>query len=108
MANDHLRRSALGRYRIQRNGLRNDRHSPHAGAKRVPNTIRGLGISCSVAHRSVRNAVAVGIRGAFRHASGVVWGRRRGSAVLFVGIHNAWDSVVYHVFVKDRDRNERR
>jgi hypothetical protein len=28
--------------------------------------------------------------------------------LLFVGIHNAWDSVVYHVFVKDRDRNERR
>jgi hypothetical protein len=28
--------------------------------------------------------------------------------LLFIGIHNAWDSVVYHVFVKDRDRNERR
>jgi len=28
--------------------------------------------------------------------------------LLFVGIHNAWDSVVYHVFVKDRDRNEPR
>jgi hypothetical protein len=28
--------------------------------------------------------------------------------LLFIGIHNAWDSVVYHVFVKDRDSNERR
>jgi hypothetical protein len=28
--------------------------------------------------------------------------------LLFIGIHNAWDSVVYHVFVKDRDRNEQR
>jgi hypothetical protein len=28
--------------------------------------------------------------------------------LLFIGIHNAWDSVVYHVFVKDRDRNGQR
>jgi hypothetical protein len=28
--------------------------------------------------------------------------------LLFIGVHNAWDSVVYHVFVKDRDRNEQR
>jgi hypothetical protein len=26
--------------------------------------------------------------------------------LLFIGIHNAWDAVTYHVFVKTRD-NER-
>ena len=26
--------------------------------------------------------------------------------LLFVGIHNAWDSVVYHVFVKKRDAKD--
>src|SRR5258708_6772576 len=27
--------------------------------------------------------------------------------LLFIGIHNSWDSVAYHVFVKKRDANDR-
>jgi hypothetical protein len=26
--------------------------------------------------------------------------------LLFVGIHNAWDTVTYHVFVKKREQRE--
>jgi hypothetical protein len=26
--------------------------------------------------------------------------------LLFIGIHNAWDAVMYHVFVRNRDQNE--
>jgi hypothetical protein len=32
-----------------------------------------------------------------------------GSAVLlllFIGIHNAWDTIAYHVFVKKQDTND--
>ena len=33
----------------------------------------------------------------------------RGCCLLFVGIHNAWDSVAYHVFVNRGDpKTERR
>jgi hypothetical protein len=28
--------------------------------------------------------------------------------LLFIGIHNAWDSVVYHVFIKPNSNTERR
>lgn len=28
--------------------------------------------------------------------------------LLFIGIHNAWDAVTYHVFVKTRDNKRQR
>jgi hypothetical protein len=33
-------------------------------------------------------------------------GCRSAQRLLFVGIHNAWDAITYHVFVKKREQRE--
>jgi hypothetical protein len=50
-----------------------------------------LGASACVAHSHARPAL-------FLVAAAAL-------LLLFIGIHNAWDTVTYHVFVRKRDQN---
>jgi hypothetical protein len=45
--------------------------------------------------------------GAGSHASGALFGTGTAALLLlFIGIHNAWDAVTYHVYVQRRGRQK--
>jgi hypothetical protein len=50
-----------------------------------------------------RDPRALHNRGALPHARGPIWRGAAALLLLFIGIHNAWDGVSYHVFVSRRD-----
>jgi hypothetical protein len=52
-------------------------------------------------------ALAVSAYAAHSHVGGALFSVAAAALVLlFVGIHNAWDAVTYHVFVKKREQHE--
>ena len=110
VANNHSGCIVLGPYWYRRDGLYADRHRTNAKATGIQTTIRGLVVSFRVALHRVRHACDVGIRGFLAHARCVVWRCRRGAArlLLFTGIHNAWDSVAYHVLVNSAGAHRER
>ena len=50
--------------------------------------------------------LAVSAYAARAHARVALFGVGAAALLLFIGIHNAWDSVTYHVFVKKRGQQE--
>jgi hypothetical protein len=53
--------------------------------------------------RGVRNIGRLGRGSAIAAPRSPVRCRCRGALLLLIGIHNAWDAVMYHVFVKRQD-----
>lgn len=51
-------------------------------------------------------ALAISAFAARPHLRDALFGVAAAALLLFVGIHNAWDAVTYHVFVKKRGQQE--
>ena len=58
---------------------------------------RRLALSCSVTTCSIRGACRIGLRGSLHARLALFVIAAAALLLLFIGIHNAWDTVTYHV-----------
>ena len=108
MADDHHSRRSLGPHGIQRRSVRGDRGAPDAEASRIPAGFRGLAVSSRAAFGGICST-RVSPFAAHSHIREALFGVGAATLLLlFVGIHNAWDAVAYHVFVHMRDTESER
>ena len=110
LARNHQRRSCLGVGRTSRHIVYARDSPPYAGADPVPARIRRLVFEDSLCHvvlPAAYAALAVSAYATQSHAYEALFGvAAAASLLLFCGIHNAWDSVTYHLLNRKSEQSE--
>jgi hypothetical protein len=105
LANNYSHCYALGLYRHQWRGVRRARSTPHATPNNISARFRGLVVSCSAASSGCAILAVSALAALFRTLEALFGVATATLLLLFIGIHNAWDTASYHVLVNALDRD---
>src|SRR5262245_47079623 len=106
MAQHYTARRVVGCGWLGRTGVRVSGRTPLAATNGLFNAIRRLDVSCAVALRQLLCLFGSAVV-AWSYEREALFGAAAAALMLlFIGIHNSWDSIAYHVFIRRKARRK--